>query len=406
MMPRRRRNILAPASWREVVGEYAQLFGIDFCVAAPVHSEGFLVEQGYRQGRPVRMLTLLQLLVIAASMVTAFPYHRYFRFSSSVKYATIGILFGSSLIWYSSDSPSPSVTFNSSDLTRISHPIARLIQESDAWVWEESYDEYVYTQHSGELPPELYPQAVSAPPPMIVTLSTMAQESWAFDFAQPERRPVSPPVAESVTIVDSNASIAATQPEPRPQPLQEGAEYTIRAGDNLWLLAQAYSIDYQKLMQYNPTVSPRRMQPGDKIYLPGVNDPLKRSDRMVMPLAQARIHSGYGLRKHPIGGGTRFHRGIDFAASEGTPIKSVLDGTVIDAGMEGALGRIVRIQHANGLRTVYAHCSRLAVRKGDRVQQGQIIAYSGSTGRTTGPHLHFEVWQNGRHVDPINFLPR
>lgn len=118
------------------------------------------------------------------------------------------------------------------------------------------------------------------------------------------------------------------------------------------------------------------------------------------PIDGARLSSGFGMRRHPILGYSLMHKGSDFAAPTGTPIQAAGDGTVEVAGWNGAYGRYVRIRHSNGYATAYAHMSRLNVRGGQRVRQGQIIGAVGTTGRSTGPHLHYEVLVNGKQVNP------
>lgn len=119
------------------------------------------------------------------------------------------------------------------------------------------------------------------------------------------------------------------------------------------------------------------------------------------PLDGARISSGFGRRRHPALGFTRLHRGTDFAAPTGTPVYAAADGTVAAARTERGYGRIVRLSHG-GVETRYAHLSRFArgLRNGQRVRQGDVIGHVGSTGLSTGPHLHYEVVIAGRATDP------
>lgn len=121
-----------------------------------------------------------------------------------------------------------------------------------------------------------------------------------------------------------------------------------------------------------------------------------------------RVTSNYGLRMHPILGYARMHRGLDFRAAHGTPILAAIDGTVSRAGWAGGYGRQVRLSHASGLATSYSHMSRIAVAPGTRVRQGQVIGYVGSTGLSTGPHLHYEMYRNGVTINPrsVRFTER
>jgi murein DD-endopeptidase MepM/ murein hydrolase activator NlpD len=127
-----------------------------------------------------------------------------------------------------------------------------------------------------------------------------------------------------------------------------------------------------------------------------------RKTLMRTPIDGARLSSRFGKRRHPILGYTRMHAGVDFAAPSGTPIYAAGNGTVVQAGRNGGYGKYIRIRHNGTYQTAYAHMSRYArgVRSGRRVKQGQIIGYVGSTGRSTGPHLHYEVLRSGRQVNP------
>lgn len=126
----------------------------------------------------------------------------------------------------------------------------------------------------------------------------------------------------------------------------------------------------------------------------------ERRGGIIQPVAYARVSSGFGMRFHPLLGYNRFHKGIDFAAPYGSPIRAVADGVVALAGRAGGYGNQVRISHSSALGTSYSHMSRIAVSAGTRVLQGQVIGYVGSTGLSTGPHLHFEVFRNGQVVNP------
>lgn len=121
-----------------------------------------------------------------------------------------------------------------------------------------------------------------------------------------------------------------------------------------------------------------------------------------------RQTSAYGMRRHPVLGYRRMHAGVDFKARHGTPIVAVTDGRVTGAGRMGGCGNAVRLRHANGIDTRYCHMSRIAVNRGASVRRGQVIGYVGSTGLSTGPHLHYEMYRGGRHVNPntVSFVTR
>jgi murein DD-endopeptidase MepM/ murein hydrolase activator NlpD len=123
-----------------------------------------------------------------------------------------------------------------------------------------------------------------------------------------------------------------------------------------------------------------------------------------MPIANSYITSGFGGRADPFGGGGQYHKGIDFKANVGDPVLAVADGVVSFAGVKGGYGNVVDVDHGNGYITRYAHNSRLMVKAGDLIRVGAEVAKAGSTGRSTGAHVHFEVWENGRVVNPRKFL--
>ena len=112
--------------------------------------------------------------------------------------------------------------------------------------------------------------------------------------------------------------------------------------------------------------------------------------------------SGFGMRRHPILGYRRMHAGLDFKARHGTPIVAVSDGRVSSAGRAGGCGIAVRLEHGSGLSTRYCHMSRMAVNRGQQVRRGQVIGYVGSTGLSTGPHLHYEMYRGGRAINPAS----
>ncbi|MCM0082314.1 M23 family metallopeptidase [Geomonas sp. Red32] len=110
------------------------------------------------------------------------------------------------------------------------------------------------------------------------------------------------------------------------------------------------------------------------------------------------VTSKVGWRHDPIDGGIRHHNGVDIAVPSGTRVKAIMGGKVRESGFHGGYGNLVVIEHPGGMTSLYGHNSKLEVKAGDTVQAGDVIAYSGSTGRSTGPHLHFELWKSGNNV--------
>jgi len=127
--------------------------------------------------------------------------------------------------------------------------------------------------------------------------------------------------------------------------------------------------------------------------------------RRVWPV-DATVSSGFGMRTHPLTGQRRLHAGLDLAAPTGTPIRAAAAGQVVSTGTAGGYGLTVDVSHADGAITRYAHQSRLLVRAGQTVAAGQVIGLVGSTGNSTGPHLHFEVRTAAGPIDPLGWLPR
>jgi murein DD-endopeptidase MepM/ murein hydrolase activator NlpD len=127
----------------------------------------------------------------------------------------------------------------------------------------------------------------------------------------------------------------------------------------------------------------------------------KRHEFLTSPLQFSRVTSGFAMRMHPILNSWKQHKGVDYGAPSGTPVRAVGDGEVDFAGWQNGYGNVVEIRHANGRSTLYAHLSRISVHKGERVEQGDFLGTVGSTGWATGPHLHFEVKLAGVQQDPL-----
>jgi len=124
----------------------------------------------------------------------------------------------------------------------------------------------------------------------------------------------------------------------------------------------------------------------------------------LMPVEGVRMSSGYGMRTHPVLGGRRQHKGIDLAGPIGTPVHAAADGVVSRADWFSSYGLYISLEHGGAMQTRYGHMSRLNVAAGQRVHKGDVIGYIGTTGRSTGPHLHYEVRLNGESVNPVPYL--
>ncbi len=120
--------------------------------------------------------------------------------------------------------------------------------------------------------------------------------------------------------------------------------------------------------------------------------------------ATGRLTSGYGMREHPRYGVRKLHTGVDISVALGTPLHATADGVVSFADQSAGNGNVVVLEHGSGFSTVYAHNTKNLVHAGQTVKRGDVVAYSGSTGVSTGPHVHYEVWKNGRSVNPAPFL--
>ena len=153
---------------------------------------------------------------------------------------------------------------------------------------------------------------------------------------------------------------------------------------------------FRQLFASWQTLDIERSEP--TVALPTVSVPSR------MPLEQARVSSSYGMRDHPVLRKRARHNGIDLAAPSGTPIYATADGIVERANYFGSYGNYIQIGHGNAIETRFAHLSRIVVKDGAQVRKGDLIGFVGSTGRSTGPHLHYEVRIDGNPVDPRPFM--
>ena len=206
---------------------------------------------------------------------------------------------------------------------------------------------------------------------------------------------------------------------------QYGIHHTVQKGQTLYRIAQAYKIDMEVLRRANHIRDASKIKVGTQLWIPGARRVLsipttstpsgysrsKSVNKKNIPTVKPRkgiliwptkgtLTSGFGNRNG------RRHEGIDIAAPKGTPIKAAAAGKVVFSGWgPTGYGKMVILEHKNNLTTVYAHNSKILVKKGARVKQGQRISLMGSTGRSTGPHLHFEVRNDTEPKNPIKYLP-
>ncbi len=168
----------------------------------------------------------------------------------------------------------------------------------------------------------------------------------------------------------------------------------VKSGD---ILFAALTLNGERMPLYRYQREPGR----DPEYFTADGKSIKKS-LLRTPIESARVSSGFGMRKHPILGYSKMHKGIDFAAPEGTPILASGDGVIEIAGRTGGYGNYVKIRHTDNYETAYGHMSGYGrgIKAGVRVSQGQVIGYVGSTGQSTGPHLHYEIVINGEQVNP------
>jgi hypothetical protein len=196
-------------------------------------------------------------------------------------------------------------------------------------------------------------------------------------------------------------------------PSRPGCIHILQKGDDMGLIAKMYDIKPEEIEKYNPLIS--KMAPGEMLFIPDrrpdinrMNDAMRAKYELrsifVWPLG-GRFTSRFGKRIHPVTHELSFHGGVDIAVKEGTLVGAAADGvvTVASSGI-GHYGTAVFIDHKNGFETEYGHLSKIFVRVGQKVKAHQLIARSGSTGRVTGPHLHFTIKKNGTALNPQTFL--
>ncbi|MGI6284238.1 M23 family metallopeptidase [Neomoorella humiferrea] len=190
-------------------------------------------------------------------------------------------------------------------------------------------------------------------------------------------------------------------------PYERERLYTVAAGDTLWAIARRFGTSVEDLAASNGIVDAKRLRPGTVLTVPAAGSVVtttRPASRSLNPVSLfwplfGSITSGFGWRDN------EFHHGLDIAGRVGDYIRAAWSGIVTFSGWgNGIYGNMVKIDHGNGLETVYAHNSRNLVKSGEYVRAGEVIAEVGATGNATGPHLHFEVREKGRAVNPEGFL--
>lgn len=171
-----------------------------------------------------------------------------------------------------------------------------------------------------------------------------------------------------------------------------------QVGDLLYAAIESGGKPRQQLLRWGGTGSNANAQFFDAASM----TEQRSAQSLIMPVAGARITSGFGMRYHPVLGFARMHSGNDLAAPWGSAVYAVADGIIQFVGPHGGHGNYIRMDHGGGVATGYGHLSRFAVNGGMRVRAGQVIGYVGSTGLSTGPHLHYEVFRNGASIDPMS----
>lgn len=197
-------------------------------------------------------------------------------------------------------------------------------------------------------------------------------------------------------------------------PNVSGVFHKVGRDENLEKIAKTYNVDVDQIKKYNDGL--KEFKVGALIFIPGGKLPEEKqpsrprwlasrgtSQRFIWPL-EGTVNSHFGWRRDPLSRRREFHSGIDIDGNAGEYIRASRAGKVVYAGWQSGYGLLIVIDHGDGWETYYAHCSRINVRTGQYVRQGEIIGRVGSTGRTTGSHLHFEIRNNGRPVNPLYYL--
>ena len=190
-------------------------------------------------------------------------------------------------------------------------------------------------------------------------------------------------------------------------PSMDGIMYTVEKNDSFESIAKKFKITLESLLDAND-INDRELNIGSRLFIPGASlsyEKIRRAlgELFIYPL-KGRLTSPFGYRKDPFTGRKSFHSGIDLAAPIGTPIKVILDGTVSQMSFSRIFGNYVIVTHENGYQTLYGHVSKFNVKRGQKLVQGEVVAFVGNTGMSTGPHVHLSIYKNGKLVDPLTLL--
>ncbi len=218
-------------------------------------------------------------------------------------------------------------------------------------------------------------------------------------------------------LVSSNEPLLADLAELEPgqvlRLVKGGVLHRVKSGQTLTDIAQTYRVSVEEIIMANDLTERRYIYAGEELFIPGASDfPAWRRFQLAngqsvlfsWPL-QGTLTSAFGPRRHPLSHKPDFHAGIDLEVPTGTEVYAARAGRVVFAGRRGGYGLTVIVKHDHGYQTVYAHLSELFVYRGQFIEGGQRLALSGNTGNSTGPHLHFEIWQYGRPLNPLALLP-
>ena len=187
----------------------------------------------------------------------------------------------------------------------------------------------------------------------------------------------------------------------------DGIVHTVRKGESLSGIAGVHGVSVIDLIDTND-LSSQTILPGQALFIPGARlssyDLKKALGKLVIWPVNGRISSSFGYRPNPFTGIRQFHNGIDIVVADKSLIKAAIDGRVAETGYSALFGNFVILSHPDGYQTLYAHMSKIIAKQGLGVSQGAVIGLVGTTGYSTGPHLHFGVFRNGKATDPLKLL--